>query len=117
MKLGFVFTRAPHSSSSGREGLDALLAASAYSEDIAVFFVGEGVAQLVAGQDTKAIHSRDYSPAFKLMALYDVEDISICAESLIEMGLAEAKLLIEAERLSRRTLAEKLHQCDKLLTF
>jgi tRNA 2-thiouridine synthesizing protein C len=117
MKLGFVFTSAPHACNSGREGLDALLAASAYSEDIAVFFVGDGASQLLSGQEPGGIFSRDYSPAFKLMALYDVEQVYICEASLAEMGLAQAELVLAADRLPRQALAEKLHQCDKLLTF
>lgn len=39
-RLAFIFTQPPHTSSAGREGLDALLAASAFSEDIQVFLLG-----------------------------------------------------------------------------
>ncbi|WP_252403065.1 DsrE family protein, partial [Escherichia coli] len=42
-RVAFVFTSAPHGSTSGREGLDALLATSALTEDIGVFFLGDGV--------------------------------------------------------------------------
>ena len=48
-RVAFVFTSAPHGSASGREGLDALLATSALTEDIGVFFLGDGVFQLLAG--------------------------------------------------------------------
>ena len=36
-RLAFIFTQPPHTSSAGREGLDALLAASAFSEDIRLY--------------------------------------------------------------------------------
>ncbi|WED23263.1 sulfurtransferase complex subunit TusC [Vibrio sp. JC009] len=117
MKLGFIFKTSPHSTSSGREGLDALLAASAYSEDISVFFIGDGVTQLLGSQDPKAILSRDYAPAYKLMELYDVENVYLCSDSLAALGLAEAELIIDAEKLSKSDIALKIHQCDKLLTF
>jgi sulfur relay (sulfurtransferase) complex TusBCD TusD component (DsrE family) len=52
---GFVFSSAPHGSASGREGLDALLATSALTEDIGVFFLGDGVFQLLAGQQPQAV--------------------------------------------------------------
>ena len=42
-RVAFVFSSAPHGSASGREGLDALLATSALSDEIGVFFVGDGV--------------------------------------------------------------------------
>jgi tRNA 2-thiouridine synthesizing protein C len=116
-KLGFVFRSHPHSSTKGREGLDALLAASAYSENIAVFFIGEGVSQLVANQNTDAIYSRDYVPAFKLMDLYDIEDVYLCEHSLIEQGLRKSEFVFDISPLPIEQLKEKLSSCDKLLTF
>ena len=116
-KLGFVFRSHPHSSAKGREGLDALLAASAYSEDIAVFFLGEGVTQLMDNQDPSSIYSRDYALAYKLMSLYDIEEIYLCSDSLAEQGMANAELVMDVTLLDRDALIEKLHSCDKLLTF
>lgn len=116
-RLGFVFRTHPHGSAAGREGLDALLAASAYSEDIVVFFIGDGVTQLIANQDTSEIYSRDYAPMYKLLALYDIEACYICAASLQAVGLLNAPLVIDAEPLDQKALSEQLHRCDKLLTF
>jgi len=116
-QIGFVFRSHPHSSSKGREGLDALLAASAYSEDIAVFFIGEGVTQLITGQQAEQIYSRNYSPAFKLMELYDIEQVYICRSSLEKQGVAKLPLLLEAEQLSQQQLTEKLQGCQKVLMF
>ena len=41
-RVAFVFTSAPHGSASGREGLDALLATSALTEDIGVIYQADG---------------------------------------------------------------------------
>lgn len=49
-RIAFVFTQGPHGSSAGREGLDALLAASALSENIGAFFLSDGVLQLLPQQ-------------------------------------------------------------------
>ena len=38
-RVAFVFSSAPHGSAAGREGLDALLATSALTDDIGVFFL------------------------------------------------------------------------------
>ncbi|MFC1236924.1 sulfurtransferase complex subunit TusC [Vibrio sp. F74] len=117
-KIGFVFRSHPHSSAKGREGLDALLAASAYSENIAVFFIGDGVTQLMTNQNTASIYSRDYVPAFKLMDLYDIEEIYVCSNSLKANGMDEVELVLaDAVRLNSGDLAKQLHGCDKLLTF
>ena len=42
-RIAFVFSTTPHGSASGREGLDALLATSALTEETGVFFIGDGV--------------------------------------------------------------------------
>ncbi|MDV7105429.1 sulfurtransferase complex subunit TusC [Vibrio sp. TH_r3] len=116
-KLGFIFRSHPHSSAKGREGLDALLAASAYCDNISVFFIGEGVTQLIANQKTSGIYSRDYVPAFKLMDLYDIEEVYLCEDSLIEQGLRNSELVFDIIPLPIEQLKEKLNSCDKLLTF
>ncbi|WP_251276661.1 sulfurtransferase complex subunit TusC, partial [Enterobacter hormaechei] len=82
-RVAFVFSSAPHGSASGREGLDALLATSALTEEIGVFFVGDGVFQLLPGQRPAAVLARDYISTFKLLSLYDIEQYWICAAPAI----------------------------------
>ena len=52
MKLAFLFRTAPHGNTSSREGLDALLAATAFcdEEEIGVFFIDDGVLNLLDEQ-------------------------------------------------------------------
>ncbi|MCW8335086.1 sulfurtransferase complex subunit TusC [Vibrio sp. SCSIO 43135] len=116
-QLTYLFRSAPHGRNSGREGVDALLAASAYCEDITVLFIGDGVYQLLLGQDPSGVLSKDYAPMLKLFDLYDIEHVYVCAESLSERGLAQADLVIEAEALTRQQLQIKLQQAGKLLSF
>lgn len=116
-QLTYVFRSAPHSSSAGREGVDALLAASAYCEDITVLFTGDGVYQLLQGQQPQDILSKDYAPMLKLFDLYDIEQVYVCAHSLALRGLSNADLVIDAERLETAAMNLKLHQARKLLSF
>ncbi|CCN33170.1 putative tRNA 5-methylaminomethyl-2-thiouridine synthase TusC [Vibrio nigripulchritudo POn4] len=116
-QLTFVFRSAPHSTSAGREGVDALLAASAYCEDITVLFIGDGVTQLVSAQDTSSIQSKNYLPMFKLFDLYDIESVYVCEFSLKERGLAQAELVIDAQRQSKADLVQHLQSSNKVLTF
>lgn len=46
-RIAFVFSTVPHGTAAGREGLDALLATSALTDDLAVFFIADGVFQLL----------------------------------------------------------------------
>ncbi len=116
-QLTYLFRSAPHGKSSGREGIDALLAASAYCEDISVIFIGDGVYQLLLGQDPSAILSKDYAPMLKLFDLYDIEQVFVCSDSLVQRGLAKADLVIDAEALTLEQVKEKLQQAGKLLSF
>lgn len=61
-RVAFVFTHGPHGGAGGREGLDALLATSALSEDLGVFFVGDGVLQLLPGQQPEKFWRAITSP-------------------------------------------------------
>ncbi|MGF1685363.1 sulfurtransferase complex subunit TusC [Photobacterium japonica] len=115
--VGFVFGSAPHGRASGREGLDAVLATSAYTDEIAVFFHGDGVLQLLKGQQPDAILSRDYSATFKMLDLYDIEMIYVCRASLAARGLTESALLIDVTVCDRDDFARHLHACHRLLSF
>lgn len=116
-KLAFVFKSLPHSDASGREGLDALLAASAYTEDLAVFFLADGVNQLRSSQSPTQILCRDYIATFKLLELYDIEQVYVCEQSLAQWGLSNENLLIDMQVVNSEKLTELLSQCQTILTF
>lgn len=97
--------------------MDALLAASAYCDNISAIFIGDGVYQLMQGQQVDGILSKDYSPMFKLFELYDIEQVYVCEASLSERGLQACDLIIDVTELQRPQLSEQLHQADKILTF
>ncbi|ELW1647376.1 MULTISPECIES: sulfurtransferase complex subunit TusC [Enterobacter] len=117
-RVAFVFSSAPHGSASGREGLDALLATSALTEDIGVFFIGDGVLQLLAGQQPQAILARDYIATFKVLPLYDIDTFYLCADSLAARGLDDkTRFVLDVTILASATLREKLSHYDTVLTF
>lgn len=60
-RIAFVFNQPPHGHASGREGLDAVLATSAYSDQLAVFFMDDGVFQLVNDNQPSAVFGKDHA--------------------------------------------------------
>lgn len=117
-RVAFVFKSAPHGSAAGREGLDALLATSALTEDIGVFFVGDGIMQLVPEQQPAQILARDYIATFRVLPLYDIEQCYLCAASVRERGFSpENAWVLDAIPLEPEALCEILHQFDVVLTF
>ena len=119
MKLAFLFHTAPHGNSISREGLDALLAATAFcdEEEIGVFFIDDGVLNLLDGQNPELLLQKDFIRTFKLLDLYDIEQRFVCADSLDQYNLQTEQLIISAEKIDRTSLINKLRQAEKVFTF
>ena len=119
MKLAFLFRTAPHGNAISREGLDALLAATAFcdEEDIGVFFIDDGVLNLLDGQNPELLLQKDFIRTFKLLNLYDIEQRFVCADSLDQYNLNTEQLIISAEKIDRTSLINKLSQAEKVFTF
>ena len=119
MKLAFLFRTAPHGNAISREGLDALLAATAFcdEEEIGIFFVDDGVLNLLDGQNPELLLQKDFIRTFKLLDLYDIEQRFVCADSLDQYNLQTEQLIISAEKIDRTSLIKKLSQTEKVFTF
>ena len=119
MKLAFLFRAAPHGNAISREGLDALLAATAFcdEEEIGVFFIDDGVFNLLDGQNPELLLQKDFIRTFKLLDLYDIEQRFVCADSLNQYNLQTEQLIISAEKIDRTSLINKLSQAEKVFTF
>ena len=119
MKLAFLFRTTPHGNAISREGLDALLAATAFcdEEEIGVFFIDDGVLNLLDGQNPELLLQKDFIRTFKLLDLYDIEQRFVCADSLDQYNLQAEQLIISAEKIDRTSLINKLSQAEKVFTF
>ena len=119
MKLAFLFRTAPHGNAISREGLDALLAATAFcdEEEIGVFFIDDGILNLLDGQNPELLLQKDFIRTFKLLDLYDIEQRFVCADSLDQYNLQTEQLIISAEKIDRTSLINKLSQAEKVFTF
>ena len=119
MKQAFLFRTAPHGNAISREGLDALLAATAFcdEEEIGVFFIDDGVLNLLDGQNPELLLQKDFIRTFKLLDLYDIEQRFVCANSLDQYNLQAEQLIISAEKIDRTSLINKLSQAEKVFTF
>ena len=119
MKLAFLFRTAPHGNAISREGLDALLAATAFcdEEEIGVFFIDDGVLNLLDGQNPELLLQKDFIRTFKLLDLYDIEQRFVCADSLDQYNLQTEQLIISAEKIDRTSLINKLAKQKKCLRF
>ena len=116
-KIGIVNRCSPHGSAAGRESLDLALALSAFNESLSLFFIGDGVYQLLDRHSPAKILQKNYQPLFKMLEMYDVEHIYVCSASLKQRLLASDNLLIAVSLLNTQQLQAKLAQQDQLLSF
>ncbi|WP_294910231.1 sulfurtransferase complex subunit TusC [Tatumella sp. UBA2305] len=116
--VAFVFTSAPHGTSAGREGLDALLATAAINERCGLFFISDGVLQVLPGQQPGKILSRDYIATFGVLPLYDVEQCYLSAESLSARGIpVGSDWVLPAQVVTMAEIRRLLADYDKIITF
>ena len=116
-KIGIINRCLPHGTAQGREALDLTLALSAFNESLSLFFIGDAVYQLFDGHNPSDILQKNFQPLFKMLDLYDVENIYVCEQSLQERCIKQENLLIDATALNATQLKTKLALQDQLLSF
>lgn len=111
----FVFRHAPYGTLKAREGLDALLAAAVYEQDVAVLFLDDGVQQLRDEQQPE--QQKNHGRMLSALPLYGVEKVYVDATSLEKRGLDPNQLLLNPTSLTRAETQALLHSFDHLLSF
>ncbi|MCY4285268.1 MAG: DsrE family protein [Thiotrichales bacterium] len=92
-KLMYLNRRAPGGTIYAVEGLEVVLIGAAFDQDVCMAFVGDGVYQLKAGQDTSDSGVKNFSPAYRALGDYDVNRLYVERESLEERGLGVDDLM------------------------
>jgi tRNA 2-thiouridine synthesizing protein C len=116
-KVLYVNRRAPHGSIYALESLEVVLIGAAFEQDVSLAFLGDGVYQLAKGQDTKALESKNFSPAFRALEDYDVTKLYVEQEALAARGLTEADLVVPVQVMSAARIAEIMDEQDVILSF
>jgi len=116
--VAFVFSHAPHGTSFGREGLDAIFSVSSFLKKISVFFIGDGVLQLMKSYKVENILARNYTSSFRILSFYNIKDFYCCKASLIERGLNNNNnFILKINILDSHILRLKLDEYDAIINF
>ena len=86
-RLMYVNRRAPHGTVYAQESLEVVLIGAAFDQDVSLAFVDDGVYQLLQGQDTSGIETKNFGAAYKALGDYDVTRLYVETESLQELSL------------------------------
>jgi tRNA 2-thiouridine synthesizing protein C len=115
--VAIVNTQAPFSTADGKEALDAALIFGSYEQATSLFFLGDGVFQVIGDQNASAIEIKDYLKTFSALAFYDIENIYVCQQSLTERNLKANFHLENVQVLASETFSQRLHQHNVIYRF
>lgn len=113
--LVYLFKTAPYDSFVAQEGLDALLAAAAFGQQVSLLFIAEGVYQLLPGQQPQRQKSQE--KMLQALTLYDVEHCFVHAPSLAQRGVDESSLCLSVVALDDQHTRTLIASADHVLTF
>ena len=92
-KFLYINRKAPHGTIYAQESLEVVLIAAAFEQEVALAFVDDGVYQLMQNQDTSALGNKNFSPTYRALGDYDVNQIYVEQESLELRGLSKEDLM------------------------
>ena len=114
--LLIISRQSPWSGPGAREALDIVLAGGAFDLPIGLLFLDDGVLQLAAGQNAKALQQKDLSANLQALPMFGVEELYYCAESAIARGLGKVSL-DEAQPLATEQITALIDRYDQVITL
>ncbi|MCC5885995.1 MAG: sulfurtransferase complex subunit TusC [Gammaproteobacteria bacterium] len=115
--LLFHLRKPPHGSTAGEEAVEAILAASVFEPTLTVLFEGDGVLQLLAGQQAEALGVRDVAANWTALPVYEVEDLRVHEPSLRQRGLSPADLILDVTFIDDAGMSALIAEADQILAF
>ena len=116
-KICFVFQQSPYGSSASHEGLEALLAFSAYDQNLSVIFMGDGVFQLIKDQRSELSSRKSMEKMLSALDLYDLPAPLVCSQALKKRQLMQDNIAIDVSIQSPEIIHQHLQQQDTVFTF
>jgi tRNA 2-thiouridine synthesizing protein C len=93
-RILFLLRQAPYATSHALEALEAALVAGVFDQQVSVLFSGDGVWQLVSGQDGAILGRRTVGKVAQALPDYDISSLYVCAESLTQRHLESEDLVL-----------------------
>lgn len=116
-KILLVIRASPYGGIRSREALDAALLFSAFASEMSVLFSGDGVWQLVRGQQPEALGGKSVEAILGAFEAYDIHRVYADADALAERGIAATGLIAGARALDAADLRALIAVHDRVVTF
>ncbi len=115
-KILFVFNRPPFVGVDLQETLDLVLTTAVFDQQLALLFLDQGVLSLKTGQNPVEQSMKNTAAIFGALEIYQVEEVYVEVESLQELGLRPAELLLPAQQVCRSDIAALMSKNDLILS-
>ncbi|WP_226960736.1 sulfurtransferase complex subunit TusC [Thalassotalea sp. LPB0316] len=114
--IAIINSHAPLNSTHAKESLDLALILGSYEQATSLFFIGDGVWQLIP-QAISQTGAKDFLKTLNALEFYDIEHIYVCKNSLLQRQLSEHFALDNVQVLSPDVLANKVAEFTTILKF
>ncbi|MEE8042992.1 MAG: sulfurtransferase complex subunit TusC [Pseudomonadales bacterium] len=112
-----LLRKPPHGSIFGQEALEAVLVAGAFEQDVTLLLMGDGVLNLLAGQQADLLEHRDLLTTFASLKEYDVHHIVVQESALRQRGLVATDLAMKVDVLDDQRIAKLIDAQDVVISF
>ena len=109
--------QAPYSGHLARAALDAALASAVFEQKLCLFFMDDGVWQLLGEQQSTEIQRKSITTALDAMPLYDIDTFYVDELSLQQRGLDAAALTGNIELINQTGLPAFIEGFDQVWSF
>ena len=114
-KLLCVISRAPYSSSHSLELIETAMVGAVFDFSVTILFRDEGVWNLLPEQDAKTLGQRTVSNVLQALPTYDIENIYVCAKSLVGRKLSADQLIEGVVELNLTAQTKLIHDQDVVM--
>lgn len=112
--LLIITSKAPYSSNSANDALDAALAASNVGLSVSVLFEGMGVFQLLCNQHKDETINQSIEKRINVLPMYDIDDLFYFSKDKL---FSEADLLPIASPICHETMLDTIKAHKHVLRF
>ena len=108
----FVLKKPAHSGSHLQETLDVVLTVAAFDQSVSLLLLDDAVFHLKKAQQPELVGLKAVAGIFAALEIYDVTDIYVEEESLLERGLQADDLCLPVIPVARQALAKLFGRFD-----
>jgi tRNA 2-thiouridine synthesizing protein C len=115
--IAIINQSAPYGTSNAFESLDLAMISGTFGQDVSLFFIGDGVFQLLHEQNPDIKGIKNLNKVMKSLVFFDVEKLYVCEHSMQKRGLTIKDLSIEVVSLTQTAISELLSSHNRIMVF